>query len=112
MSPGTGPNRPFRPVKYAVAENEEHKEAAAARGAEYSFDKMGTLPRLKRRTPQERIESLTKRLIDAWRENPRIAEAILVEIQGEYWKQGTPVTAEALRGAASESLRDAERRKV
>lgn len=112
MAPGpTGSDRPFRGIKFATYGSREELEEAKRVGAEYASRRMDPLPPIVKRTPQQRIESLTKRLVDIWKENPRLAEAVLVEIQGEYWKVGTPVTIHALRAAASEALRDAERRR-
>ena len=43
---------------------------------------------IKKRTPQQRVEALTQRLVGApeWER-----QYLLKEIQGEYWKAGTPV---------------------
>jgi len=65
-------------------------------------------PPVVKRTPLERVESLTKRLASApvWQQ-----EALLQEIEGEYWKNGMPVTREALRSAATKLLNQTARKK-
>jgi hypothetical protein len=62
-----------------------------------------------RRDPLARVESLTKRLVDAVNQNPALFPMILKEIQGEYWKAGAPVSIEKLREAATTLIQQAER---
>jgi len=60
-----------------------------------------SVPVLVKRTQQERVDSLTRRLVGA---HPVQQAALLQEIAVGYWKQGMPVTVEALRKAASQIL--------
>lgn len=60
-----------------------------------------------KRTPEQRVEAMTKRLLHA---EPAQQEIILQEIQSHYWKQGMPVTVSALREVAAHYLNRAERR--
>jgi hypothetical protein len=66
------------------------------------------LPPIVKRTPQERIESMTKRLMSA---HPAEIEYILKDLQYEYWRAGAPVTVDALRTVATHFLNRAERKK-
>jgi hypothetical protein len=66
------------------------------------------LPPITRRTPQQRIEAMVRRLKAA---SPLEIEPILREIKYEYWKAGTPVTEDALRTVASHFLNQAERKR-
>lgn len=74
------------------------------------------LPPKVKRTPHQRIESLTKRLlVEAERHRKvfgfmSLPEEILREIEGEYWKVGTPITVHDLRRIAMHLLEQAERR--
>jgi RNase P/RNase MRP subunit p29 len=70
---------------------------------EHTFE----VPPIEKRTPQQRLESMTKRLL----ENPQQHEAILQEIAGEYWKAGAPVTVDALRAVAAHFLNRADQRR-
>jgi hypothetical protein len=66
------------------------------------------LPPIVKRTPQERIESMVKRLMNA---HPAEIEFILQDLQYEYWKAGAPVTVDALRTVATHFLNRAERKR-
>ena len=66
------------------------------------------LPPLVKRTPEQRIESFVKRLLTTPRDQQ---DAILREVQGEYFKAGAPVTIDALRAVATYYLNRAERRR-
>lgn len=66
------------------------------------------LPPVVKRTPDQRINSMVKRLQSA---PPETVEPILKDIANEYWKAGAPVTVDALRAVASHFLNQAERRK-
>jgi hypothetical protein len=59
------------------------------------------IPRLVKRTKQERLESMIRRLKDV---HPTQQAALLQQIGAEYWKAGMPVTMDALRKAASDIL--------
>lgn len=63
---------------------------------------------IRKRTPDERIESMTKRLLKA---HPQDQEYLLKSIGAEYWKKGMPVTVDQLRAAAAHYLNKAERKK-
>jgi hypothetical protein len=56
-----------------------------------------------KRTPEQRLESMVKRLIENG-----VEDSILSEVAGEYWKQGAPVTVDALRAVASHFLNRAD----
>ena len=72
----------------------EYKQDAAAR-----FHDFGVEP-LKRRTERERVESMTKRLVDAIEKQPWEAELLLKGAALESWKAGHPVSYDDLRQAA------------
>jgi hypothetical protein len=82
---------------------------------EQSFEIPGTIwndtPPPKR-TNQQRVESMTKRYVAEWkRGNDGLLRELLRDISVEYWKQGTPITVDALRQLAAHSLQEAENRK-
>ena len=64
---------------------------------------------VRKRTPEQRLESMVRRLVGA---SPQTLEPILKQIAGEYWKQGAPVTVDALRAVASHYLNRAERKRA
>jgi hypothetical protein len=70
---------------------------------EHTFD----VPVLRKRTAEERLESMIRRLKDA---HPVQQAALLQEIGGEYWRAGMPVTQDALRKAATDILNKADKR--
>ena len=61
-----------------------------------------------KRTAEERLDSLTRRYVQAWRSG-QMNEGILKEIVGEFWKLGTPISAERLREVAAHLLNKARR---
>ena len=61
-----------------------------------------------KRTPQQRLDSLVKRLVGT---QPEQIEPVLKDIEAEYWKAGAPVTVEALRTVAAHFLNRTERKK-
>jgi hypothetical protein len=78
-------------------------------------------PPIVKRTPQQRVESLTKRLLAHMEETyavygePRIPQELLDDIKQEYWKAGEPtkaqdVTVETLKTIATQMLQEAEMR--
>ena len=72
----------------------------------------GELPKIQKRTPMERVASLTKRLIDDCRTAgtvPGLDDARIKFILGESWKAGrSDLTAEDIRRVAAHFLQDAE----
>jgi len=64
-------------------------------------------PPVVKRTTEQRLDSMVRRL----KQQPEMAEVILKDIAGEYWKAGAPVSVEALRTVAAHFLNRAERRK-
>lgn len=62
---------------------------------------------VKRRTPNQRLDSMTSRLVNDWRRG-MINDGLLKEIAGEYWKAGTPISATRLREVAARLLTQAE----
>lgn len=64
-------------------------------------------PVLRKRTHQERLESMIRRLKDV---HPVQQAALLQQIGAEYWKAGMPVTQEALAKAAATILNGADKR--
>ena len=79
-----------------------------------------TPPPIIKRTPQERVDSLTRRLLDHIEETykltgtPSIPQDLLDHIKAEYWKHGDPVKAEGVsvetvRAIATEFMKRAER---
>ena len=68
------------------------------------------LPVLRRRTAQERLDDMTKVLVDEYRRTGIIADSILREIQGLYWLKGqNDVSLESLRSIAAIYLNKAAR---
>jgi len=77
-----------------------------------------TPPPILKRTPQQRVESLTLRLMQQVEESirvygePRLPEDVLREIQVEYWKAGIPekfdYSIENLKVIARKFLQEAE----
>ena len=67
------------------------------------------LPPIVKRSPNERVESMVKRLLTA---TPESVEPMLTQIAGEYWKAGSPVTVDALRAVATHFLNRNERRRA
>lgn len=64
-----------------------------------------------RRTPHARAESLLRRYAAEWRKgNEAILAGLLRELCGAYWREGMPITEDALRMLVKASLEDAERR--
>lgn len=77
-------------------------------------------PTIVKRTPQQRVDSLTRRLLDHIEESykltgtPSIPQELLDHIKAEYWKHGDPVKAEGVsvetvRAIATEFMKKAER---
>lgn len=77
------------------------------------------LPPIIKRTPQQRVESLTRRLLDHMEDSfkafgePRIPQELLDEIKTEYWKAGRGdeahnVNIETVRAIAAKFLQEAE----
>jgi hypothetical protein len=77
-------------------------------------------PPIVKRTAQERVESLTKRLLQHIEDTyvrtgtPSIPQDLLDMIKAEYWAMGDPVkaegvSAEAVRAIAAEFMKRAER---
>ena len=65
------------------------------------------VPELKRRTLEERVQSLVNRLKDT---PPALQEELFRDITGEYWKEGMPVSADQLRKVATDILNKADSR--
>lgn len=61
-----------------------------------------------KRTPEQRLDSLTKRYVEAWKRG-EMNDGILKEIVGEFWKLGTPISADRLREVAAQCLNQARR---
>jgi hypothetical protein len=66
-----------------------------------------SIPVLRKRTFQERLESMTKRLLHTPEDQQR---RLLEEIATDFWKQGMPVTVDALTKAAATVLNGADNR--
>jgi hypothetical protein len=64
-------------------------------------------PPITKRTTEERLDSMTKRLLAS---RPEEQEYLLRQVASEYWKAGAPVTVDALRTAAAHYLNRAERK--
>lgn len=61
-----------------------------------------------KRSADERLDSLTRRYVAAWQRG-EMNDALLKEIAGEFWKLGTPITADRLREVAAHLLNKARR---
>jgi RNase P/RNase MRP subunit p29 len=66
-------------------------------------------PPIIKRTPEQRLDSMVKRLTKA---DPAHVEPILREIREEYWKAGAPISVEQLRAVATHFLNRAERKRA
>lgn len=62
----------------------------------------------KKRTAQARLDEMTRLLVHQYQEWGFLPESILREIEGIYWANGQPTTADELRTVAGEYLRMAE----
>ena len=67
------------------------------------------LPPIVPRTAEERLNDMTKVLVDEYNRTGVIADSILREIQGTYWLNGENVTVESLRSVAAFYLNQATR---
>ena len=65
-------------------------------------------PPIIKRTPEQRLDSMVRRLQGA---SPETLEPALRDIAREYWKAGAPVTVDALRAVASHYLNQTERKR-
>lgn len=68
-----------------------------------------TVPVLRKRTLEERIQSMVSRILTA---PEPLRERLIAEAVGEYWKVGMPVTHDALRAVASKFLNAADKTNV
>jgi hypothetical protein len=72
--------------------------------AQYDFN----LPRLIKRSPNERVESLARKLMDSVKQHrPGETAIILQQMSEEGWKQGSPVSYEEVKRVAIEAMRKA-----
>lgn len=65
------------------------------------------IPHLRKRTLEERIQSMVGRILTA---PEALRERLISEAVGEYWKVGMPVTHDALRAVATKFLNAADKR--
>ena len=66
---------------------------------------------IRKRTPQERTNSMMTRLVGDWRKTggiPGLSEEKVRELVGRSWKRGNPLSAAEVRRAAASLLQDAE----
>ena len=68
------------------------------------------LPAIKKRTWQQRIESLTNRLVDARSQTGILDPVVMEALTGEYWKAGVPVRRDQLEEVAKRLLAQADRK--
>lgn len=59
------------------------------------------IPEIRRTTLEQRVEAMVKRLQAS---PPALQEELLKRIQSEYWKEGMPVSGEALKQVAAHYL--------
>jgi hypothetical protein len=64
---------------------------------------------IRRRTPQERLESMSLKIWKTAQENPQMMERLLKRVQGLKWQEGQPVTMEQVRAVAETFLNKAEK---
>ena len=88
-----------------MAERSSAQEAKRLNDIETSLE--FDAPPIIKRTREQRLESMVKRLKSA---NPATVEPILAQIAGEYWKAGMPVTVADLQRVAAHFLNRTERR--
>lgn len=67
------------------------------------------LPPLKKRTDRERVESFTKRLLDAIEKQPWEADMILRGAAAESWKKGHPISFDELKAIAAPFIEQAQK---
>ncbi len=68
-------------------------------------------PPIQKRTPQQRLSSLSQKWIEDTRKAggiPGLSDAKVSELVGRSWKRGDPFTAEDVRAAAATMLSEAE----
>lgn len=65
-------------------------------------------PPIQKRTPQARLDDVTKTLVDFYNQHGFVPESILREIQGIYWMNGQNMSIDELRQVAGHYLRMAE----
>jgi hypothetical protein len=64
---------------------------------------------VKRRSADQRVESLTRRMWEQIQADPKMAAAILKTYQEDLWRAGTPISYDDLKKIAIELLTEAER---
>jgi hypothetical protein len=62
---------------------------------------------IRKRTDQQRVESLARRFWDTVKDNPKMARLVLQDIQTELWQSGRPITFEDLKETAVALLKKA-----
>ena len=68
---------------------------------------------IRRRTPQQRVESLTRKFLEDCRRAgkvPGLSDEKVTELTANSWKRGQPFTGEHVRQVAASLLADAENR--
>ena len=66
---------------------------------------------IRKRSPQERMDSMMTRLVGDWRKTggiPGLSEEKIRELVGRSWKRGNPLTAAQVRTAVATLLQNAE----
>ena len=76
--------------------------------SEQTVDEMFPTEPIKKRTPQQRLDSLTERIAQTGLVG--LSEEKIQDLVGRSWKRGQPLTADQVRDAAASLLRDAENR--
>lgn len=74
--------------------------------SEQSVAEMFPVDPIKKRTPQERLDSLTKRIVESGLVG--LSEEKVQELVGRSWRRGKPLAAEDIRTAAATLLQGAE----
>ena len=70
------------------------------------------LPRLQKRTEAQRVESMTRRLMEAVKNHqPGEMQLILQQMSAEGWKAGSPVSYEEVKRVAIEAMKTAAAKK-
>jgi hypothetical protein len=121
------PNAPIMPGRVAVTQRQGAGVGGGTVDWRKASTKPGTFDKIRHdlkappvifdttpppmRQPLTRVESLTRRYVAEYkRGNMGLLSALLKEAQIEYWRDGSPITMDALERLARKSLQEAEQR--
>lgn len=99
--------RRLRPWHQSLTPNGPVLKARVRQAQQEVLVDWGNVPQLRKRPLEERIDSMVKRIIAS---PPDFRDRLIKDAVGEYWKEGMPVTADALRAVATKFLNRADNR--